>query len=55
LSDALDGNLPRYQLALIRFHLWHCRSCRALSESLGHMRSMLGKLVDEPEPSPDEP
>jgi predicted anti-sigma-YlaC factor YlaD len=48
LSDAQDGKLPRYQLALIRFHLWHCRACRALSESLAHTRSMLAKMLNEP-------
>jgi predicted anti-sigma-YlaC factor YlaD len=47
LSDALDGKLPRYQLALIRFHLSFCRSCRALSDSLAYTQSMLRALADE--------
>jgi predicted anti-sigma-YlaC factor YlaD len=48
LSDALDGDLPRYQLVLIRLHLWHCRSCRALSESLQRTRDLLRKLAQDP-------
>jgi predicted anti-sigma-YlaC factor YlaD len=55
LSDAQDGNLPGYQLALIRFHLWHCRSCRALSESLAYTRGMLRAMGGSTADEPDEP
>lgn len=48
LSDALDGKLPPWRLAVIRLHLAVCTQCKAIARSLDRTVSLLHALRDEP-------
>ena len=44
LSDARDGQLPRWKHAMLRAHLATCKVCPEVEASLDETVSMLGEL-----------
>lgn len=50
LSDALDGKLPAWRVAVIRMHLAVCEPCEAIARSLKRTVDLLHELRDEPVP-----
>lgn len=53
LSDAIDGQLPWWRLALVRVHVAMCDQCGPIARSLSRTVSLLGSLRDAEPLHPD--
>jgi hypothetical protein len=55
LSDARDGQLPRWHELFIRFHVTVCPPCRRVDRAFTNVLSLLHDLRDDATPDAPKP